>query len=124
MIDDLIEAHVLARLQEAYPDLDTDQVVVQIHQVDFDHSTAYRANTDRTKHAIGQEMAMVEALVENDTKLDRTAFIKLMPCKPINLGGTLALQQYLGTRQIDRLEVIGTKGTVFRLRYTYDLFPD
>lgn len=124
MIDDLVEAHVLARLQEAYPGLDEDQVVIQIRDVKFDHATSYRGSPDRAKHALGQESMEVVAAVENKTKLDRAAFIKLVPRTLITMGDTPVLQQYLGTQEIDRLEVIGTKATVFRLRYIYDLFPD
>ena len=123
-IDDAIEEHVRAKVQEAYPELEEDQVIVKFPEARAAFSRSHNMRDNSGKWAICEETLTCMVIIASEEKLDRTLLIRKLPRKTYQLGGFKVLQEYQRAVSADLVEVINMKGLIFYISYTYVIYSE
>ena len=119
-IEERLEAYIMARLAEAYPEIDPDQVIVRFPDGSVDYSGSM------AKHDLCDETLQASIVVASTGALDRLRFLRAFPRKTIRLDAAGAVaadgeeirQKYTGHRFRDNVELSGFKGTEFKIEFT------
>ncbi|MBW2066893.1 MAG: hypothetical protein JRJ03_18440 [Deltaproteobacteria bacterium] len=123
-VDDAIEEHVRAKVQEAYPDLEEDQVIVKFPEARANFTRPHNMRDNSGKWAVCEETVTCMVAIASEDKLNRATLIRKLPRKTYQLGGYKVLQEYQRAVNADLVEVINMKGLVFYISYTYVVYSE
>lgn len=118
MLESTIKTHIEARIAEAWPGIDPDQVIVRFPGGDLS------LTRNKSRHCIGSEILAVEIIVHTDSRPDRVALIRAFPFGSFLFGDVTAIQKYTRHRYYDLVELAAGKRSIFYLTYTYDIFEE
>lgn len=122
MIDDEIKSHVLARIAAAYSAVDSDSYIVKIVQGTASVSGVTNRRDDSGKYAVYETTVTVVVQIMSESKLNRDDLIRQFPRKYIEMEGVKVLQAYQRWLDSDLVEVIGAKGVMHYIDYTYIVY--
>lgn len=119
-VESLIEAHVAAKMAEAYPAIGADQIVVKFPQGDMIY------DRNRQRGCVGSETLTAAVVLAVDDPVDRRPFLRAFRRQNVTLDvGDAAFQAFQEVKRhahSDYVESIHVKGYVFFVSYTYDVF--
>lgn len=121
-IDEKIETHVLALIAEAYPEVETDEVIFVFSRGQFDFRTGYRREAGGSRHIVGTDRIETQIQIQTAEKLNRYAMISRLPPVRVDLGdGETAFRRLAEWRQFDYVEAVGMKAIQFTITFDYEV---
>lgn len=111
-IESEITDYIIAGMSTAYPDIDSDQILVII----ADGKAEYGSSRGRTD--ILSEVLKALVIVASVDPLDRVPFIREFPQREVDIDGENVHQKYTGHEYRDYPEPLGYRATTLKLDFT------
>ena len=118
IIEESLKEHIISKVKEAYPEITSEQIIVQFPSAVMDYGEKFR------RDIIGIEKLTAIVIIATENRLDRRPFIKKMRRQQLNINNNAVFQRYLRCEYKDYVEAVAMKATVFYLEYSYEIRED